>query len=40
VYTYSSVSTFPSSTYLASNYWVDVVLTDSGTAMVSHSVEH
>jgi hypothetical protein len=29
VYAYSSTSTFPSSTYQASNYWVDVVFTSS-----------
>jgi hypothetical protein len=31
VYKYSSISTFPSSTYNAANYWVDVVYTPSTT---------
>ncbi|MEO6031856.1 MAG: N,N-dimethylformamidase beta subunit family domain-containing protein, partial [Burkholderiaceae bacterium] len=30
VYAYSSSSTFPSSTYQSSNYWVDVVFTTTG----------
>ena len=32
VYAYGSTSTFPSNTYNASNYWVDVVLPASGSA--------
>ncbi len=32
VFAYSTTSTFPSSTYRASNYWVDVVFTTSGPA--------
>jgi hypothetical protein len=29
VYTYGSANAFPTSTYLASNYWVDVVYSTS-----------
>ena len=31
VYNYSSTTTFPSSTYNATNYWVDIVFSDTGT---------
>ena len=32
VYNYSSRTTFPSSTFNATNYWVDIVFSDTGTA--------
>jgi hypothetical protein len=32
VYRYSSTTTFPSSTFNATNYWVDLVFSDTGTA--------
>ena len=32
VYRYSSTTTFPSSTYNATNYWVDIVFSTTGTA--------
>ena len=35
VYAYSATSTFPTSTYQASNYWVDVAFAPTGTAGVS-----
>ena len=31
VYRYSSTTTFPSLTYNATNYWVDIVFSDTGT---------
>ena len=36
VYAYSPVSTFPSSTYMASNYWVDVVFASGGAGTTNH----
>jgi YVTN family beta-propeller protein len=35
VYAYSSISTFPTSTYRSTNYWVDLVFTSTGTADIT-----